>query len=114
LSGLNYKVKAAKTQGRTALLYWKVKGELKMSDSPAKVVIYGAEWCPPCHTAKAYLKSRKVDFQYVNVDEDQEQGRQIAIKTGWTAIPILQIGSEYILGFDRAKIDGALQANKII
>jgi len=85
-----------------------------MSDSPAKVTIYGAEWCPPCHTAKAYLKSRKVDYEYVNVDEQPEQGREIAVKTGWTAIPIIRIGDEYILGFDRAKIDGALSAAKLI
>jgi glutaredoxin len=85
-----------------------------MSDSPAKVTIYGAEWCPPCHTAKAYLKSRKVDYEYVNVDEKPELGREIAVKTGWTAIPIIRIGDEYILGFDRAKIDGALSAAKLI
>ena len=85
-----------------------------MSDSPGKVTVYGAEWCPPCHTAKAYLKSRKVAYEYVNVDENPDKGREIAAKTGWTAIPILRIGDEYILGFDRAKIDGALQANKLI
>lgn len=85
-----------------------------MSDSPVKVTVYGAEWCPPCHTAKAYLKSRKVDYEYVNVDENPDQGREIAMKTGWTAIPIINIGDEYILGFDRAKLDGALQAHKLI
>jgi len=85
-----------------------------MSDSPVKVTIYGAEWCPPCHTAKAYLKSRKVEYDYINVDQQPDAGREIAMKTGWTAIPIIQIGEEYILGFDRSKIDGALQANKLI
>jgi glutaredoxin 3 len=85
-----------------------------MSDTPAKVTIYGAEWCPPCHTAKAYLKSRNVTYEYINVDENQEAGREIAAKTGWTAIPIIQIADEYILGFDRAKIDGALQAHKLV
>jgi glutaredoxin 3 len=85
-----------------------------MSDSPAKVTIYGAEWCPPCHTAKAYLKSRKVDFDYINIDEKPDEGRAIAMKTGWTAIPIIQIGEEYILGFERAKIDSALQAGKLV
>ena len=85
-----------------------------MSDSAAKVTIYGAEWCPPCHTAKSYLKSRKIDYDYINVDEKPEQGREIAIKTGWTAIPIIQIGAEYILGFDRVKIDGALRQNKLM
>jgi glutaredoxin 3 len=85
-----------------------------MSQPTAKVTVYGAEWCPPCHTAKAYLKSREVDFEYLNIDENQEQGRAIAEKTGWTSIPIIQIGEEYILGFDRQKIDGALRENKLV
>ncbi|MBX4191007.1 glutaredoxin family protein [Candidatus Saccharibacteria bacterium] len=85
-----------------------------MSDSLAKVIIYGAEWCPPCHTAKNYIKSRKVTYEYINVDEKPDKGREIAMKTGWTAIPIINIGDEYILGFDRPKIDGALQANQLI
>jgi glutaredoxin 3 len=85
-----------------------------MSDQPVKITVYGAEWCPPCHTARAYLKSRNIEFDYVNVDKEPEKGREIATKTGWTAIPILQIGDEYILGFDRAKLDGALQAHKLV
>lgn len=85
-----------------------------MSDKTAKVTVYGAEWCPPCHTTKSYLKSRGVDFKYVNVDENPKEGQAIAAKTGWTAIPIIQIGEEYILGFDRPKIDAALQANKLM
>jgi glutaredoxin len=86
-----------------------------MMDEPATTVtIYGAEWCPPCHTAKAYLKSRKVEYEYINVDENPDKGRMIAEKTGWTAIPIINIGQEYILGFDRQKIDAALQENKLI
>jgi glutaredoxin 3 len=85
-----------------------------MADTSARITIYGAEWCPPCHTAKAYLKSRNVAFSYINVDEEPEKGREIAEQTGWTAIPIIQIGQEYILGFDRAKIDAAIQENKLI
>ncbi len=85
-----------------------------MSDSPAKVTIYGAEWCPPCHTAKAYLKSRNIAYEYINVDERPDEGRMIAEKTGWNAIPIIKIGDEYQLGFERVKIDIALTAAKLI
>lgn len=84
-----------------------------MSDSPVKVIIYGAEWCPPCHTAKNYLKGRKIDFEYINIDENPDKGREIAVKTGWTAIPIINIGEKYILGFDRPKIDAALTEYKL-
>ncbi len=83
-------------------------------DSTAKVIIYGAEWCPPCHTAKSYLKSRNIEYQYFNIDDNPQKGREIAEKTGWTAIPIININEEYILGFDRAKIDDALTKNKLV
>lgn len=85
-----------------------------MSDSPIKVTVYGAEWCPPCHTTRDYLKNRKVSFDYVNVDEHTDKGREIAVKTGWTAIPIISIGDKYILGFDRPKIDAALEEFKLM
>ena len=85
-----------------------------MADEAVAVTVYGAEWCPPCHAAKAYLKSRNVSYEYINIDEQQEKGREVAMQTGWSAIPIIKIGSEYMLGFDRQKIDGALQENKLI
>ncbi len=82
--------------------------------SKTKVTIYGAEWCPPCHMAKNYLKGRGIAYDYVNIDEEQEKGIEVAQKTGWTAIPIIKIGEEYMLGFDRPKIDAALTAEKLI
>lgn len=85
-----------------------------MSDTQAKVTIYGAEWCPPCHAVKAYLKGRNIGYDYINIDEEREKGQEISQRTGWSAIPIISIGEEYILGFDRPKIDAALQANKLI
>lgn len=83
-------------------------------DQKTTVTIYGAEWCPPCHVIKEYLNGRKVSYSYVNIDEDRQGGMDIAKKTGWSSIPIVQIGDEYILGFDRAKIDEALRHHKLI
>jgi glutaredoxin 3 len=85
-----------------------------MTDSPAKVTIYGAEWCAPCHMAKDYLKGKGVAYAYINVDENRAAGMEIANKTGWSAIPIIQIGDEYMLGFNREKIDGALREHKLL
>jgi len=85
-----------------------------MSDAAAQITIYGAEWCPPCHMAKDYLKSQKIDYHYVNVDEDREAGQAVAMKTGWNAIPIIKIGDEYMLGFERVKLDQALRAHNLM
>jgi glutaredoxin 3 len=80
----------------------------------AQITIYGAEWCPPCHMAKDYLKSQKIDYEYINIDENQDAGREVSAKTGWNAIPIIKIGDEYLLGFDRVKLDGALRAHNLM
>ena len=85
-----------------------------MSDAAAKITIYGAEWCPPCHMAKDYLKSKHIDYEYVNVDENREAGQAVAMKTGWSAIPIINIGDEYLLGFERVKLDLALRAHGLM
>lgn len=85
-----------------------------MSDSTDTITIYGAEWCPPCHIAKDYLKSQGIGYEYINVDENREAGQAVAMKTGWSAIPIIKIGDEYLLGFERVKLDQALRAHKLM
>lgn len=86
---------------------------MNSADTKTSVTVFGAEWCPPCHVVKEYLRGRKVDYTYVNIDEDRQAGMEISHKTGWSSIPIIQIGEEYILGFDRPKIDDALRAAKL-
>lgn len=58
--------------------------------------------------AKQYLSSKKIDFKEVNVDEDRAAASYIMQKTGQAGIPVLEIGDEFIIGFDRPKIDSAL------
>lgn len=38
------------------------------TDKP-RVQLFGADWCPDCHRAKAYLKDNGVNYQYINIDE---------------------------------------------
>jgi len=89
-------------------------GKKKDKDDEAKVTIWGAEWCPPCHAVKRFLDSHKIAYKYVDVDKDRESGIKIAEKTGWTSIPIINIGEEYIVGFDIAKLNEALRAAKLV
>jgi len=37
-----------------------------------------------------------------------------SMKTGWNAIPIIKIGDEYMLGFERVKLDQALRAHNLM
>jgi len=85
-----------------------------MSSTNTNVVIYSASWCAFCHMAKQYLGGLKVPFKEIDVEHDHEAARELVEKTGQAGIPVIEIGDETIIGFDRQKIDSALRANKLV
>jgi glutaredoxin 3 len=85
-----------------------------MPDQPNSVVIYSASWCAFCHMAKQYLTGLKVPFKEVDVEHDQHAATELVQKTGQAGIPVIEIGEETIIGFDRPRIDSALRANKLV
>ena len=78
------------------------------------VTIYSASWCAFCHMAKQYLTNQKVEFKDVDVEHDQAAAQALVQKTGQAGIPVIEIGDEVIIGFDRPKIDLALRHHKLI
>ena len=84
-----------------------------MSDT-TKVTVYSASWCAFCHMAKQYLSSKKVEFTDVDVEKDPAAAQDLVKKTGQAGIPVIEIGEETIIGFDRPKIDLALNHYKLV
>lgn len=76
----------------------------------AKAVLFGTPTCPWCPRAKRYLVEKGVSVKEVNVARDQKAAMEIVRKTGQMGVPVIKIGSEWIVGFDRANIDRALAA----
>jgi glutaredoxin 3 len=85
-----------------------------MSEPNTNVVIYSASWCAFCHMAKQYLGGLKVSFKEIDVEHDHDAARALVEKTGQAGIPVIEIGDETIIGFDRPRIDSALRANKLV
>ena len=83
-----------------------------MSDS-VPVTIYSAPWCAFCHMAKRYLDDLGVTYKDIDVDADPAAARELVETSGQAGIPVLLIGEETIIGFDRPRIDSALAANKL-
>lgn len=80
----------------------------------ATVTVYSAVWCAYCHMAMEYLKSRHVEYDSIDVDKDPKVAQEIFSKTGQAGVPVIEIGDETILGFDRQRIDSALRANNLV
>lgn len=85
-----------------------------MANSKAKVTVYSTTWCGYCKMLKTYLKGRNIDFDEVDIEEDRAAGQQIIEATGQMGVPVTNIGGKYIIGFDRPRIDAALQELHLI
>lgn len=85
-----------------------------MSSTPTPVTVYSAVWCAYCHMAMEYLKGKGVEYKSIDVDKQPEAAQKLFQKTGQAGVPVIEIGDETILGFDRARIDSALNANKLV
>ncbi len=74
----------------------------------SNVTVYSTSWCGFCKMAKEYFKSRGVAFKEVDVEEDHGAAKLIIDKTQQMGVPVIEIDGQYIVGFDRPKIDAAL------
>lgn len=72
------------------------------------ITVYGAEWCGFCHMVRRYLDDKKIEFNYVDVDKDPARAMEAIEKSGQRGIPVVDIDGEIIIGFDRPRIDAAL------
>ena len=74
----------------------------------SKVLLFSTSTCSWCRRAKRYFKDRGVPFKEINIERDPEAARDIVRKTGQTGVPVIKIGSKWIVGFDRERIDKEL------
>jgi glutaredoxin 3 len=77
-----------------------------MADKSVK--IYSTPTCPYCIRAKQYLKDSNVAFVDFDVSSDRAMADEMIKKSGQMGVPVLDIGGQIIVGFDRDKIKNAL------
>ena len=84
------------------------------SQAAPQVIIYGAEWCGPCHQAAAFLTQRGVPFVEKNIEEDREAAREMQGKLARAgmrggSIPVLDVKGTVLVGFSAQAVDSALR-----
>ena len=66
-----------------------------------KVTIYTTPFCPYCHSAKALLERKNVDFSEIDVSFDpQERQRMVTRAQGRRSVPQIFIGETHVGGSD--------------
>lgn len=77
------------------------------------VIIYGAEWCKPCHQAADYLRSKGIPVIQKDVDESREAAAEMQEKLAKAgrrggSIPVIDVRGQILVGYSRSELDRAI------
>jgi glutaredoxin len=83
-------------------------------NGPLAAVIYGADWCKPCHAAEAYLKERGLDVTKKDIDESDAARAEMKAKLSTAGmsgsnIPVIDVAGTLLVGFSPSALDAAIR-----
>jgi glutaredoxin len=81
------------------------------------VIIYGADWCKPCHDAERYLQQRGVKVVMKDIESSQSVAREMQSKLEraglrGASIPVIDVMGRILVGFSPGALDQALKATR--
>lgn len=74
----------------------------------ADIKVFSTEFCPYCIALKEFLKEKNIKFEAVDVTEDLKAQDEMIEKSGQMGVPVVEIGGQIIVGFDRERISQIL------
>ena len=78
------------------------------------ITLYGADWCPDCRRAKAFLKDNNIEYTFVDVDLDKEATSKVEeINNGKRIIPTLIINEKSYTNPDNIVLSSVLGINEV-
>jgi len=74
-----------------------------------KVKIYSSPICPTCEMAKKFFKEKGVEYEDIDIFKDKEKAKEMVEKSGQKRVPVIEIDEEVFSGFNKKKIEEALE-----
>ncbi|HEX8591188.1 MAG TPA: glutaredoxin domain-containing protein [Candidatus Paceibacterota bacterium] len=74
------------------------------------VTIYSTPTCHFCQLAKEFFTQNNVSYTEHNVAADMEKRQEMIEKSGQMGVPVIFVGDEMIVGFDKEKLAAAVGA----
>ena len=72
------------------------------------VTIYSTPTCHFCQMAKEFFTEKGVQFTNYDVSVDAAKREEMIKMTGQLGVPVIVVGGDIMVGFDRAKLAGKL------
>jgi len=70
-----------------------------------KIRIYSTPYCVYCKMAKEFFTEKGLIYEEFDVSENVEKRKEMIDKSGQMGVPVIEIGDEIIIGFDKARIN---------
>jgi len=68
------------------------------------VKVFSTKICPYCVTLKEFLKQHDVEYEEIDVGENEEGRKEMIEKSGQMGVPVLEINGKIVVGFDKVRI----------
>ena len=73
------------------------------------VKVYSTPTCPFCVMVKDWLKEKNIEFEDINLLEDQDAAKHMMEQTGQRGVPVIDVDGQFVIGFDKAKLANLLK-----
>ena len=73
-----------------------------------QVTIYSTPTCHFCQMTKDFLKEKGIAYTEHNVAQDLERRQEMIQKSGQMGVPVIFVGEEMIIGFDKERLVSTL------
>ncbi len=74
-----------------------------------KIIVYTTPTCVFCPLVKRFLDERGVEYEEIDVSSDTGEMEKMKEKTGQMGVPVVLIGDDAVVGFDKKKIEKLLK-----
>ena len=72
------------------------------------VHIYTTPTCVYCNLTKDFFKQNNIQYAEYNVATDMDKRREMIEKSGQMGVPVIEVGNDLIVGFDKPRLTKAL------
>ena len=75
----------------------------------AQVKIYTTPTCSFCKMAKAFFTDNQIAYEEKDVTQDSEAREEMIKKSGQLGVPVIDVGGELVIGFDKPRLKELLK-----
>jgi len=68
------------------------------------IKIYTTPACPVCYVLKTFLKEKGIEFEEIDVANNEKAREEMIQKSGALEAPVIEINGQFIVGFDKNEV----------